>query len=82
MKRFKCWLIGHSTDCCDPWNTRCFRCGHEWNYGDRVRDDLWFYLGWYDLFSPRIQSCRFKRWWKCPDCDKRFGRHADDCFPF
>ena len=80
--RFVCGLLGHAIDHMDPWNTRCFRCGRQWSYGDKVRDDLWFFLGLANL----RHSTRFYRvwhWLKCPGCSERFGRHnPDNCFPF
>lgn len=52
-----CRLIGHSEDHMDPYNTRCFRCGHEWNYGEYVRSDLGFWLSYFEL----RRNLRFRR---------------------
>ena len=61
-----CRLIGHSEDHMDAYNTRCFRCGHEWSHGESVRSDLGFWLSYFEL----RRNLRFRR------------RHDNEDIPF
>lgn len=81
MKKLNCWLIGHSEDHMDPYGTRCFRCGFEWDYGEDVRSDLGFWLSYYN-FKANLWLRPLRDWLKCPDCKGRCGRHNPDCMPF
>ena len=81
-----CWLIGHATDWMDPWNCRCFRCGLQWEYGDKIRSDINWYLSLSNLKHRICISDHVRRlgwWYRCPDCGGRYGKHDEaKCIPF
>lgn len=88
---WRCKLFGHHIEPVGAYYysvDRCFRCspygngcalevyGAGWREWIKVRARL----GWLWLLNE-IDSVR--RWWRCPYCDERYGKHNEtNCLPF
>lgn len=88
-RKVACLAIGHNIDPCDCYAEECFRCGLTFNFDKPPRNDIGF---WLDYFE-------FKNWWRasflgrqCECCGCRLKRGqdwicdsnkcADDWMPF
>jgi len=64
----------------------CKRCGHETDFNEEVVDDQSFGLaGKVYRIKRRLSNWfynKFRWFFKCHDCGKRFNKHAKDCAPF
>lgn len=85
MKRLICRLIGHDFE---PEAAHyyglysCRRCGYEDRDG---RPPSWLEVVRYRLRGwIRDRRHDFRKWWKCSDCGRHFGRHDEtvDHLPF
>ena len=79
MKTIRCFWFGCAPDEPNGYGVvPCKRCdNHDVNYSDMVNDTR------HERTKSRCKYWLFRRWIpaKCPDCNKRYGRH-DTCLPF
>jgi hypothetical protein len=78
-----CWLFGHVWF--GNWQENvvwCVWCGHVWdadpNFRHIRRSTEWSGVYWDLVFKGKIYRMRWRQWWwPCPDCGRRFRRHAN-----